>query len=160
MAIYMKIDGANGDATATGHNNWIEIQSMHYGIVKDVNTSSGNINRRIKSEPFVGEMMLHKTADSASIALMTAAASNKVIPSILIESCHSDNNGDAHSKYKLTNVIVSEYVDSHDGSTGLPQESLRLNFTQIEKTFIPRDAANKAKSPITGGYNIETGELA
>ena len=41
---------------------------------------------------------------------------------------------------------------------GFPAEALRLNYTKLQITTIPRDKTNTQQSPSTVGYNQETAE--
>src|SRR5271154_2733758 len=71
MAIYMKFGGIQGDVTATGHANWIELNSLQWGVGRGVSSPTGSSADRESSAPSVSEVTITKDQDSASDGLLT-----------------------------------------------------------------------------------------
>jgi len=155
MAIYMQIQGMNGNVTTKGHENWIHVESMHFGLKNPTRTSVGDIKDRIKGNPIIGEMTVVKEADPSSTYLFTNSLQGKVIPSVKIDICHTGKELTPHQQYTLTNVLVSHYEEAHDMSGKNPKEIVRFNFTKIEKSYTSFDSNGSAKSPVKAGYDLE-----
>lgn len=68
--------------------------------------------------------------------------------------CSTDKEIQPYVKYLLENVIVSSHYN-YMSSGAVPLESLTLNYTKIQKTYIGRDSSNKPLSPNTTGYDLE-----
>ena len=115
----------------------------------------GKNQDRTSSRPSFGEITLIKKADSSSIKLFEAGHSGKVISKVEIDYVSTGNPPTTFSKTSLTNVIISHFSEQHQAEgNSLPIEKVRLNYETIEKTYTPRDASNKAGSPMSSGYNL------
>ncbi len=59
------------------------------------------------------------------------------------------------AKLTLKNVVVTHYSDMNSG-TGKPEELIRLAYTQMQRTFVPRDSTGAAGSQSVSGFDVET----
>jgi len=58
MAIYMKIDGIDGDITAKGYDKWINVKALQFaGVTNSMRDIVGKPNNRIMTKPSFGEMI-------------------------------------------------------------------------------------------------------
>lgn len=158
MAIYMKIDGLDGSVTSKGHENWIELETFSTGLARHVSTEVGRVVNREGSVPHFSEVQISKRADKSSQLLFEKACKGAALPQVLIDICATDSDLKPYSQYKFSKVILSHYNDSAFGQDHGSIEYIMLNFTQIEKTFTPRDIDNKPLSPVTAGYNLQRAE--
>ncbi|MGQ3673891.1 type VI secretion system tube protein Hcp, partial [Xanthobacter sp. TB0139] len=46
MAIYLKFDGIDGEATQDDHKKWIDVLSLSWGVGRGISTVSGSTNNR------------------------------------------------------------------------------------------------------------------
>lgn len=155
MPIFMKIEGVTGAVTAKNHEAWIEIDTMHFGMSTDAYTQPGHVCDRIRSQPHLDEIRIFKRTDQSSVSLFSYACSQHVLPQLIIECCYTADELSPYARYVLSNVIITQYDETHGGIHDHPQETLRLNFTAIEKTYFPRATNNQEISPLTAGYSIE-----
>jgi type VI secretion system secreted protein Hcp len=139
MAIYMKFGGIQGDVTAAGHTNWIELNSLQWGVGRGVSSPTGGIADRESSAPNVSEVTVTKDNDTASDGLLTEAFTGDGGgngASVQIDFTRTQAGQlVVFQTITLTNVIISGYSTSSGGDR--PTESLSLNFTKIAVTNTP-----------------------
>jgi len=156
MAIYIKMDTISGNVTSEGYENWIEAKHVRFpGISTQVSNNTGNGYSRITGKPYFGELTVIKQTDNSTTTLFENAHSGKVIGTVEIDFVSTSNPPQAYEKFKLTNVIISHFSKEHHEGGGLPVEFIKLNYTKIEHTYIPRNSANQLQSPQVTGYDIE-----
>jgi type VI secretion system secreted protein Hcp len=154
MAIYMKVDGINGDATQAQHKDWIGINSFQWGVGRGISTPVGSAKNREASEPSVSEVVITKPLDSASVLLCQEAVVGKEGKTVKIDFCRTDKEGAAYLQVILTNTLISGYSTSSGGDA--PTESLTLNFTKIELSETGPNEKNGAGNPTKFAYDIAT----
>jgi type VI secretion system secreted protein Hcp len=154
MAIYLKYDGIDGEATHSDHSKWIDIGSMQFGIGRAITTPAGSTANREASEPSVSEITVTKSMDGSSPKLFTESATGNVGKTVKIDLVSTGSPGNTYVTYTLTNTLISGYSVSTGGDR--PSESVTLSFTKIEYKFIPYDDKNKAGTPVTVSYDLST----
>ncbi len=154
MAIYVKYDGIDGDATHDKHKKWIQVNSLQWGTGRAIMTSTGQTSGREASEPSVSEVTFSKELDASSPHLFTEATTGAAGKKVEIHLVSTGSPGDLYLTYELTNALVSGYSVSSGGDR--PSESVSVNFTKIEMKYTPFDEKHKAGSPIPAGYDMTT----
>ena len=154
MAIYMKAKGIFGNATAQGYDKWIELDSIDLGVQRSITTKVGRTSDRERGVPDFSEVEIIKKVDNASNDLFQSVCTGNAIPTVEIHVCSTGKEIQLYIKYLLENVIVSGHHNYMSGVV-VPLESLTLNYTKIQKTYIGRDSSNKQLSPNTTGYDLE-----
>lgn len=152
MAIYLKYDGIDGEATHADHKKWIDVGSLQFGIGRGISTPAGSVANREASEPSVSEVVITKQMDGASPKLFTESATGAVGKDVLIHLVSTGSPGNTYVEYKLSNALISGYSVSSGGDR--PSESISINFTKIQYKFIPYDDKNKAGTPVTVSYDL------
>ena len=125
MPIYMRITQKGlpiitGDATAKGHEKWIELSSVQMGPSRSIAAPNP------EGAASVSEITITKPMDSASMALWKQSLHGEGL-TIQIDFVKS---GGPYLTYTLQNALISNY------QPGL-NESLSLNYTKI--TFDTHD---------------------
>lgn len=154
MAIYIKYEGIDGDATHDKHKKWIDVDSLQWGTGRAIMTQTGRTSGREASEPSVSEVTFTKSLDAASAHLFTEATTGAAGKKVEIHLVSTGSPGDIYLTYELTNALVSGYSVSSGGDR--PSESVSVNFTKIEMKYTPFDEKHKAGSPIPAGYDMTT----
>lgn len=154
MAIYLKYEGIDGEATHEEHKKWVDIGSLQFGVGRAISTPAGSTANREASEPSVSEVTLTKTLDSSSPKFFTEACTGAAGKKVVIDLVSTGSPGVTYTQYTLYNTLVSGYSVSTGGDR--PAESLSLSFTKIEFKFVPYDDKHKAGSPITVSYDLST----
>lgn len=158
MPIYMQLDGIPGDATHETHRNWMDLETLHWNVSRNMNTQAGSTANREASEPTVSEVVLTKVTDSSSTRLFAEACTGRTGKLVTIHLVTTGNPGDTYVEYKLTNTLVSNY--SVDTSGDRPVETIRLNFTRMEIKYIPHDENHAPQSPMIASYDLTTTRAA
>ncbi len=157
MAIYLKIPGTNGNVTTEGFKNWIEVADVEFnGVTAPVKMQIGNTIDHNSSRPKFGEVTIIKHQDQSSNVLFDAVHSGKSFDQVEFNYVSTGSESAVYSKLILSNVMVTHYADRHHHEAqGTPQELVRFAYTKMQRTVVPRDAANKLGSPNSTGYDLE-----
>ena len=136
MPIFFKMDGVPGDATQAGYQGWMDIQSMTWNVSRNVNTLAGVAANREASEPTISEVTLTKISDSSTTSLFQQACTGTAGKTATIDLVTTGNAG-------------VKYL-----------ESISLNFTRMDVTYIPFDHNNTAQSPMRASYDVATAQVS
>jgi len=154
MAIYVKYDGIDGEATQEEHKKWLDVSSIQWGVGRAISTTSGSTANREASEPSVSEVTLTKLMDSSSPKLFTESVTGAAGKTVVIHLVTTGSPGKTYAEYTLTNALASSYSMSSGGDR--PSESVSISFTKLEFKFTPYDGNNKAGTPISVSYDLST----
>lgn len=154
MAIYVKYDGIDGEATHENHKKWIDVDSLQFGFGRAISTPTGAAQNREASEPSVSEVTLTKTMDNASPKLFTESVTGNKGKKVQIHMVSTGSPGVTYAEYTLTNALISSYSTSSGGER--PSESMSISFTKIQYKLTPYDAKHKAGTPVTVSYDLAT----
>lgn len=154
MAIYLKFDGIDGDATHEDHKKWIDVLSVSWGVGRAISTPSGSTDNREASEPSVSEISIVKMFDTASPKLFTQSCTGNEGKEVKIDLVSTGSPGVTYCTYTLTNALISSYSVSTSGDR--PTESISISFTKLEFKLTPYGADNKAGTPVTVSYDLAT----
>ena len=156
MAIYLKIEGIDGKVTAQGHEKWIDISSLQWGVGRAISSAVGSAKDREASKPSISEVSVTKLMDQSSPLIFTEACVGKS-KKVDIHLCTTGTEKiDTYMEYALEDCMVSGYSVATGGDR--PTESISLSFTKMIMKFIPYDDAGKAQSPIPAGYDMALGK--
>lgn len=157
MAIYMKIDGLNGDVTTKGHEQWIKIESLKFGAQRSLSTEVGRIADRESSLPSISEVTVTKPVDQTSPYLFSEACTGEA-KQVKIDLCQTGTSIDPYMQYTLSNAVISGYQVSIEEAQKRPVETIKISMTKIENRYTPYNDSNKAGSPISTSYDLRTGQ--
>ncbi|MEO3389461.1 type VI secretion system tube protein Hcp [Mesorhizobium sp. CAU 1741] len=152
MAIYVKYDGIDGEATHDKHKKWIDVSSLQFGVGRGISTPSGSTANREASEPSISEVVVTKMLDASSSKLFVESCTGAAGKKVEIHLVSTGSPGNTYVEYTLHNALISGYSLSTGGDR--PSESISINFTKIEYKHIPYDEANKAGTPVTVSYDL------
>lgn len=156
--IFMKVDNITGNITAGGYDGCILLDNIKFNINRSVRTRVGYTAERDTAAPQFSDLLISKQLDKSSCNLFQLTCAATVIPQVEIHVCTTDETLQPYVKYLLTNVMISDYNQmTYAGS--LPLEQAKLNFTQIQTTYLGQANANNTVIPTTVGYDITTAKL-
>lgn len=158
MPIFFYMDGVPGDATQAGYQGWMDIQSMTWNVSRNVNTLAGVAANREASEPSISEVTLTKISDSSTTSLFQQACTGTAGKTAKIDLVTTGNAGVKYLEYTLHDALIAGYTVGSSGDR--PTESISLNFTQMDVTYIPFDQNNQAQSPMRASYNVATAQVS
>ena len=149
-AIYLKVDGVDGDATQEEHRNWITVESAGTNISREI-----AINRKGQREisaPNIGNFQITKQFDSSSVLLRALALQDTVGREVVIHFLSTGSPGQTYLEIVLSDAVISSVSMTSGGDR--PTEAVSINFTRIEWTYIPLAANNEGGPPVTFGYDL------
>lgn len=151
---YLQIEGIKGESADSGHQGWIELTSVYWGVTQPTvaNKSSsghtaGHCEHRILS--------LSKLADVASPILIQHCSMGKTIPKAKIEFMRADGDGKPVKYYQveLENVMVS-HMDQGIAGGGLVQDEIGLCFSKVKWSYTQQKIGGGASGTTTGGWDL------
>lgn len=149
-AIYVKIEGVDGDATHEDHKKWLTAESAGTNISREI-----AINRKAQreiSEPNIGEFRITKQMDASSVFLRALAVQDTLGKRVDIHFVSTGSPGATYYEITLWDAVISSVSMTSGGDR--PMEVVTLNFTRIEWKYIPLEANNETGSPVTFGYDL------
>jgi type VI secretion system secreted protein Hcp len=155
MAIYLHMEGLEGDVTAAGHEGWIECESLQWGVGRSISTPTGSSQERESSAPSISEVSVVKNMDKCTPKLFEQACvgTSKLVKIDLVQT---GEQLDTYMSYELENSLISGYSVSSGGDR--PSESVSLNFTKLVMKYTPYDNKHNPGSPIPAGYDVSLGK--
>ena len=133
MAMYMKLGGAKGDVTESGHVGQVELLELNWSMSRTIRSAVGVGQNRESTSAYVSELTVTKYIDSASGDIAQNAFTGKA-QECTIDFTRVDKGQEAvFRSIKLTDAILSGLVN-HGRGSDRPTETLTLNFTQIDIT--------------------------
>ena len=154
MAIYLKYGSIKGDATHQDHKDWIDCQSLQFGVGRAVSTPVGSAKNREASEPSVSEVTITKLVDAASTYLFEESVVGNDGKDLEVHLVATGSPGVTYATFKMSNALVSGYSISTGGDR--PTELVSFNFTKIEFKNTPMDDKGKLGSPVVASYDLVT----
>jgi len=152
MAIYMEIDGIKGGVTAEGHPDWIEIDSLQWGVGRGIGMGVGASGKREASNPTVSEVSVTKRMDKTSSLLFQEACIGKGKKVTLHLVKTGADKLQTYMEYILEDCMISGYSVSSGGDR--PSESISLSFDKMTMSYTPYDNTGTAQTPVKAGYDL------
>jgi type VI secretion system secreted protein Hcp len=160
---FLKIDTIQGEATAKGHEGWIELLSWSWGA----NQPSTKIGVVARGKPAFQGLSITKTLDRASAKLMLACANGEAFPKVVLHVCQADGGQDPFFGVRLSQAMVWTYRSSgvEDANRlgqiadSRPLEEVGFNFGKIEIAYRQFGADGKLLSFTTSGWDLKTSKL-
>lgn len=150
--MFLKLDGIKGESVDDKHKDEIEVLSFSWGVNNlSIGSATGGAGAGKAS---FQDFHFTKKTDKASPQLMLHCATGEHIKDALITV---RNGGDSKSTglefmtIKLTDLLVSSLADKSDAGDEGPEESLTLNFAQIQFSFMPEQGDTQ-----TVGWDLKT----
>jgi len=158
MAIYMNFNGNNpqGNVTAAGYENWIEVDSMSFGVGRSITMQAGAMANREASRPSISEVTVTKPLDASSGGLFKSSVTGDAGVKVEIHVVQTGaEKVEKYAVYTLEEVIISSYSISASAG-GAPSESISLSFAKIEADLTHADKTNKNTKNMKVGYDLTT----
>jgi type VI secretion system secreted protein Hcp len=147
----------NGESTVAGHDKWINVDSVQFGVGRSISMVGGGGDRET-SNPSFSEVTFTKSMDVASTELMMQATCGKSLGKAevhFLQTGGTSAKGQVYCKIELEESIVSSYSASSGGER--PSESFSLNFTKISYLYDKFDG-DKVVSGTAKKWNLEKNE--
>jgi len=151
---FLKIDGIQGDATADGHTNEIELLGWNFGGSNSGGfgvSGPGGGGGKVQMNDFVFTM----NADKSAPKLFEAMATGKHIASATLSVRKAGGSAVDFLKWDMTNVLISSYHTVGNGI--LPSVEVSLNFAKIQAEFKTQNNDGTAGGSVKAGFDLQKG---
>ena len=154
--IFLKLDGLDGELSDHAHEKEIDILSWSWGM-----TQSGSMHVAKgggAGKANVGDLLLVKYIDAATVNLKKSCCSGKQFPTAVL-ICRKAGGDEPVEYYKIEmkNVIISSVQVGGAQSDDRLTESIALNFGEYSATYTPQDNEGKPGPAIgPAGHNMQT----
>lgn len=160
MPAFMKLGDIKGEATDSGHKDWIIIQSLSSSIFRAIPEGARD-QQRTKGSTTLSDIVMVRELDKSTVELMANSANGTFFKEVEIHFCTTvKNKQEPYMKYKLSDVIITSH-SFHGNSNGdpLPSEEITLGYTEIEWTYTTIDPkTGDPKGQVPGKYNPGEGK--
>ncbi|VAW45399.1 Putative cytoplasmic protein USSDB7A [hydrothermal vent metagenome] len=158
MSIFVKYDGIKGEASDSGHKDWMDVESISWGVGRQITSSTSTQGDRESSNAVITDLVINRFMDSAT-------------PKLFIESCcgtgkdviiHLSKTGkgsgtDVFMEYTLKNALISSYnVSADTNDTSRPMEAILISFVDVEVKYTPYDEDGNASASMAVGFDTAT----
>ncbi len=153
-AIFLKLDGIDGEATEDGHEDEIEVQAWSWGMAQD---STGAVGRgSAVGKVSVQDLNITKYMDSASPTLALACCVGTRVPKATLTVQRASEDRVQALKIEMENILVSSYAGSDGADSGtLPMENVTLSFKKFKYIYTPQKEDGSADAEVEVGFDIE-----
>jgi len=152
VPIYMQYGDLLGDVTEATHTNWIELNSVNWGVNRPVSNPAGSATARVVSAPRFSELVVVKDEDNVTIPLIQESLGGepKLVKIDFVRT--NQDRMEVYYSIQLTETLITGLSQGSGGDR--PTESLTLNFTQISFHGTQMDADGSSTSPANYGWNV------
>lgn len=161
LDVYLQIDGIKGESADSGHQGWIELTSVHWGVSQPrsptASTAGGHTAERCEHRA----LSLTKLADLASPILMQTCSMGKTIPKAKLEFMRADSDGKPIKYYEveLENVMISSMDQAaHEGTT--LHDAIGLKFSKVKWKYTQQKVCGGIGGNTAGGWDLATNRCA
>lgn len=142
MPIYMQYETITGDVTENKHAGWVDIASFSLSVSRSINTPVGSTAKREVASPSVSEIQISKQMDISSYRWLEESLYGQKAVKCTINFLRTgtDGNLEVYATYIFSNCLVSSY--SIGGGGGGSNESIAINYTKLEYSYVPREGEN------------------
>jgi type VI secretion system secreted protein Hcp len=152
---YLQIDGIKGESADAGHQGWIELTSVSWGVMQPTVSSKSTGGGHTAGHCEHRTLSVSKLADLASPILMQHCSMGKTIPKAKLEFMRADSDGKPVKYYQveLENVMLS-HMDQMMNGGGLLHDEIGLCFSKVKWSYTQQKIAGGASGTTTGGWDL------
>jgi type VI secretion system secreted protein Hcp len=151
--IFLKLDGVEGESIDAKHPKEIEVLSFSHGLSMPPPLPGGGGGGKASFSDF----NITKLVDKSTPILFLKCAQGAHINEALLVLRQSGASGFEFYKIKLTDVLITSVQTSgSSGGDNRPVESISLNFTKIEWTYVPQKADGTADTAVVTTWDLAT----
>lgn len=150
---FLKLDGAAGESSASGHEKEIEVFSWSFGATQS--GSSAQAGGAGVGKVNVHDITVTKKVDKASTTLFLDCCNGIHIKEGTITCRKAGGDQQEFMKVKLTDILVSSYQVGGAHGDDSPTESITLNFAKIQVTYSPQKPDGTLDSAMNSGWDLK-----
>lgn len=156
-ALYMKLDGVEGECVVEGYEGWIDLLSMSFAGSQSgtMHTGRGGGSGKVS----MGDLMATKLCDKCSTDLMKKLCLGQHYASVDVHATKATGGKPLpYFTVKLTDALVTSMsFGGAGGGNDVMTESFSLNYRQIDVEYKIQAEDGTETGTTTAGYNVATG---
>jgi len=153
----MKYGTIKGEVTAAGHDNWIQCESVGFGVSRPSSVESGaGQGKRHTDAATVGDIQISRSLDSASPYFFNESCGGEETDAIIHFVKTEKKKLETYMEYKLSGCLITSYSSS--GGDGGASESLSLNYMEIQMNYTAFDEKGSTKKH-KGKFDVGKAEV-
>ncbi|NHZ39344.1 MULTISPECIES: Hcp family type VI secretion system effector [Massilia] len=158
--VYLQIDGIKGESTDNLHKDWIECQSVSWGVSQPksatASTSGGHTAERCEHS----ELFIAKLADLATPLLLQNCSSGKTLPKAKLEFMRADGQGERikYFEMELENVLIGT-VSPSVTEGDIMSEQLGLKYSKVKWKYTQQKVGGGTGGNTSGGWDLATNKV-
>jgi type VI secretion system secreted protein Hcp len=159
--VYLQLDGIKGESNDSGHEDWIECSSVHWGIVQPKSATASTAGGHTAERAELADIAFHKLADLSSPILMQSCATGRNISKAKFEFLRADGQGERvkYFEIELENVLISHITPSIDPGVIL-NETVGLKFARVKWRYTRQKVSGGRSGNTAGGWDLATNRIA
>lgn len=155
MAMYMKIDGIEGESKQKDHKNWIDLHSMQVGFSNAGGGMPSSSGGRLGGEGVCNEIGVSFPGCSALPTITQYCLTGTTVKTIEIQSVTASKGQVVYNSWKLSDCAFSSYSIADTGQ-GLADVSvsLSISYTKFEFSTTPVSDAGETGSTVDLKFDV------
>ena len=155
MAMFLKLDGVDGESTDAKHKDEIDIESFSWGLANPSSATSGGGGGAGKVS--VQDFHFVMRQNVASPKLILACATGEHIKKATLTVRKAGKEQQEYLKVTMEDLLVSSYQTGGSAAEPIPTDQFSLNFSKVEYSYSPQSATGALGSPVVASIDLRRG---
>lgn len=155
MSIFVNYEGINGESSDSGHSGWMDVESIAWGVGRQITSNSSTAGDRESSNAVISDLQIVRYMDTATpkVFIESCCGTGKTVK-IHLSKTGTGSGSDVYMEYTLKNALISNYtVDASSQSNSRPTETITISFVDVEVKYTPYDEDGNAEAAIAVGFD-------
>ncbi|KWS65228.1 MULTISPECIES: Hcp family type VI secretion system effector [Pseudomonas syringae group] len=148
---FMKVDGVEGESLDDGHKGWVELLSYHYNAMQSISQTASSSGGATAGGVYLGDFQISKYVDRATPKLFEICCKGTHIKNVTIRIHRAGTEKFKYLDIVLEEVLISLVSGHGADQSGLPIESVNLNFGRIKFEYSQQRRADGGSAGIVSG---------
>lgn len=151
--MFLELDGIKGESPDSKHKDQIDIDSFSFGVHQAATQSRGAGGGAGKAD--FSDLSIVKKVDKASPILMLNCAIGAHIKKATLYCRKAGGKQEEYYKIILEDLLVSSFQNSGSDGSGVPMESVTMNYAKISFEYFPQNADGTMGGKVASGYDLK-----
>jgi type VI secretion system secreted protein Hcp len=151
--IFLKLDGVKGESKDSTHSDQIEVHSFSFGVSNAGSGGAGQGSGTGKAS--FGDLHISKLVDNAGPNLFINCCTGKHHPTATLYVRKAGEKPQEYMTFSMDEVFISSYQMSGSDGSGLPQESVSLNFSKLKYEYKIQNADGSLGAANPKTYSVK-----
>lgn len=159
--VYLQIEGVKGESQDDGHRDWIECDSVNWGVLQPRSATSSTGGGHTAERAELQEVSFRKVADIATPVLLQTCAAGRTIPKAKFEFMRADGQGKPirYFSIELENVLIGAITPGIEAGSIL-SEYVSLKFSKVKWAYTQQKVGGGAGGSTVGGWDLAANKVA